>query len=220
MERDAMKPDSKTEKESLLILGSASPRRNDLLRQSGYQFRVVPPALHEPETKSLRVSAAQHAEALSYFKARAVAEGLNCGVILAADTVVAYGDNIFGKPADAADARRILSTLCGTTHSVITGVTVLDAATGRRDICHDITLVTMRPMPEPVLDAYIESGGWQSKAGAYGIQDHGDAFIERIDGSFTNVVGLPLEMVTEMLADFGIRPGRQAPDPSISCSHC
>jgi len=201
-----------------LVLASGSPRRADLLRQSGYVFDVVVPSLHEPDYHRGTVSATQHAEALSYFKARAVAEGRTGGVILAADTVVASGDTVLGKPLDAADARRILSALCGTTHAVITGVTVLDVPTGRRDIRQDTTIVTMRPMPDDVLEAYVESGAWEGKAGAYGIQDHGDAFIERIDGSFTNVVGLPMELVTEMLSGFGIAPGRRDATNGAACS--
>lgn len=200
-----------------LILASASPRRRDLLRQSGYHFDVRPSKLNEPDANVTSVSTTQYAEAMSYFKARAVAEGFHRGIVLAADTIVAYGDELFGKPVDAADAQRILSTLCGTTHSVITGVTVLDVATGRREIRHDTTNVTMRPMPDDVLRTYIESEAWEGKAGAYGIQDHGDAFIERIDGSFTNVVGLPMEMVTTMLADFGIVPGQQNVERGIRC---
>ncbi len=188
-----------------LILASASPRRAQLLSDNGYRFEVVPPPLAEPDETTHQVPPEQHAEALSYYKARSVAgmPGFADAVILAADTVVAYRDRIFGKPGDADEARSILSVLAGTTHRVITGVTVLHPARGLRLIGHEVTQVTMRPMPPEVLDQYIASGSWQGKAGAYGIQDHGDAYIERIQGSFTNVVGLPMSLVARMLDQAG-----------------
>jgi len=188
-----------------LILASGSPRRAQLLADNGYQFEVVPPPLEEPDESSPRVPPEQLAEALSYYKARSVANTIRCSdaAILAADTVVAYQSRIFGKPGDAEAARAILSVLAGTTHQVITGVTVLQPASGLRLIGHEVTHVTMRPMSPDVLDQYIASGAWRGKAGAYGIQDHGDAYIERIQGSFTNVVGLPMSLVAKMLQEVG-----------------
>jgi len=186
-----------------LILASASPRRAELLRQSGYTFEVRVPPYAEPDPQSRRLSPYEHAQASSYFKARSVAAGLREGLVVAADTIVAYAGRIFGKPADADDARSILLVLAGTTHEVITGVTLLDAASGRRVIRHDVTRVTMRAMPPAALERYIAGGAWQGKAGAYGIQDRGDVFVERIEGSFSNVVGLPMELLTRMLEEFG-----------------
>ncbi|MBN1490810.1 MAG: septum formation protein Maf [Phycisphaerae bacterium] len=195
-----------------LILASASPRRAELLRENGYAFDVRPPPYEEPDAESPRLSATEHAEALSFYKARSVAETLPAGLVLAADTVVAHQDRIFGKPEDADDARSILSSLTGTTHEVITGVTLLDAATGSRLIRHDVTRVTMRPMPPAAMDKYIASKAWWGKAGAYGIQDHGDAFVEQIDGSFSNVVGLPMELLAEMLEEFEDARQSHTPD--------
>ena len=174
-------------------------------------FEVRVPPYEEPAAPCPAVSPAQQAEALSYFKARSVAATLEQGLVLGADTVVAYRGRVFGKPADAADARRILQTLAGTTHEVITGIALVDAATGRRRIGHDVTRVTMKAMTPAELQAYLASGRWQGKAGAYGIQDHDDAFIERIAGSFSNVVGLPMELLARMLDEFG-RTSVDAPD--------
>ncbi len=185
-----------------LILASASPRRAELLRQNGYTFEVCPAHYEEPDNPESHLSPYQHAEASSYFKARSVARLLQEGVVLGADTIVAYQGRVFGKAAERDEARSILLVLGGTTHEVITGVTLLDAATGRRLIEYDVTRVTMRPMPPAALDEYVAGGPWQGKAGAYGIQDHGDAFIERIEGSFSNVVGLPMELLARMLAEF------------------
>ena len=199
-----------TAKPIKLYLASSSPRRVELLRSAGYRFEVKTPELVEPEPRSANQIAQHWAEALSYFKARSVAKDLNEGFVLAADTVVALDDDIIGKPADEQDARRILSTLVGTTHDVITGVTLLNVNSGERLIYHDTTSVEMKPMSEEVLEAYLVSGLWQGKAGAYGIQDRSDANVERLDGSHSNVVGLPLELVEQMLSDADILAAVQA----------
>jgi septum formation protein len=190
-----------------LILASQSPRRAELLAGAGYQFEVAAPQLDEPARHDDALPAALQAEARSYFKASAVAAFAPAAVILGADTVVALGDRIFGKAKDADDARRILSALAGTTHDVITGVTVVDTGTGRRRIAHDVTHVRMRPVSADQLEDYLGSRTWQGKAGAYGIQDRDDPFVEAIEGSFSNVVGLPMELVVKLLGDFACRPG-------------
>jgi septum formation protein len=186
-----------------LILASASPRRAELLRHCGYEFEAATPPLAEPDGFNAALPPELQAEALSFFKASAVSQAHDQGVILGADTVVALGLQVFGKPRDADDAYRILSTLAGTEHQVITGVTVLEARTGRRRIAHDVTRIRMRRLLDAHLRRYIDSGGWEGKAGAYGIQDQRDPFVERVEGSFTNVVGLPMELVAELLVDFG-----------------
>ncbi|MBI4716482.1 MAG: septum formation protein Maf [Planctomycetes bacterium] len=207
--------------ETRLVLASASPRRAALLREYGFEFSVIEPTVEEPERLGDDLPPAQLAEALSHFKARSVATIAGDAVILGADTVVAAGTELFGKPKDCADARRILLALSGTAHEVITGVTLLDPRDGRRQIVHEITIVTMRRMGSADLDAYLASGNWAGKAGAYGIQDEGmsstpdakpghswrDPMITSIQGSFTNVVGLPMELITRLLADWGVHAG-------------
>lgn len=183
-----------------LILASASPRRAQLLREAGYAMRIIEPPIAEPRAPRPGVSPAAEAEALSYFKARAVAAVLRSGLVLAADTLVAHGDETFGKPIDEADARRILGRLMNTVHQVVTGVTLLDAADGRRMMAHDVTHVSMRGLSPEELEAYLAGGGWRGKAGAYGIQDRDDPFVQSVRGSFSNVVGLPLELLARMLA--------------------
>ena len=189
-----------------LILASASPRRSELLTQAGYTIEVVRPPFDEPDEMGPAVPAEAQAEALSYFKARSVANTITDGLIIAADTVVGLDRAVYGKPRDADDARRILRALAGTTHQVISGLTLLEAKTRRRMIGHDTTVVTMRSLSPKSVESYLASGAWQGKAGAYGIQASGDAFIERIDGSFTNVVGLPMELLARMLTDWGYQP--------------
>jgi len=167
---------------------------------------VVSPPWPEVRAEDAGRAADQVAQAASYFKARGVASLVRSSVILAADTVVARSSQIFGKPADREEARRILLSLAGTTHDVITGVTVLEPHSGRRVITMGRTMVTMRRMSPRELEEYLESGEWRDKAGAYGIQDVGDRFIQRVEGSFSNVVGLPMELVSSLLARFHIQP--------------
>jgi len=185
-----------------ITLASASPRRRQLLREAGYAFTVVVPPVDEPEHLGPGVPPAQQAEALSYFKARSVAGQIEDGVVLAADTIVSCAGRVFGKPADVDRARLILNALLGRRQEVITAVTLLEAGRSpraRRLIAHDTTIVVMRAMPDQAVEQYLATDAWRGKAGAYGIQDRGDAFIESVDGSFTNVLGLPMELLASML---------------------
>jgi septum formation protein len=202
-----------------LILASASPRRAELLRQHGHTFDIVPPD-DEPAHLFDHLPPTEHAEALSLHKAQNVAARLDAGLILAADTIAALAGRIIGKPIDRDHARKIITALAGTTHQVITGVTLLDAAAGRAHTAagrahtaagrahtaHDITAVTMRPLSSNDIERYLDTDDWQGKAGAYGIQDHGDRFVTGIKGSFTNVVGLPMELLATMLASLDHPP--------------
>lgn len=187
-----------------LVLASSSPRRRELLEAQGYQVEVVVPPIQEPTAIDRDLPPAQLAEALSYFKAQTVAMSIDSGFILAGDTIAALGRRVFGKPTDRDDAARILTALSGTTHDVITGVTLVDAATGERAIRHETTAVTLRRLSSDQLEAYLDSDAWIGKAGAFGIQDRDDPFVKRIDGSFTNVVGFPMELIDRMLREWGI----------------
>jgi len=184
---------------SKFVLASASPRRAHLLREAGFEFDVIASPQDEPNSFPPHMSPVEQAEFLSRFKAESVARIAPGRLILAADTIAAMGNRVFGKPLDRADAERILRTLCGTTHFVVTGVTLIEGASGSSNTIHDVTQVTMRQISDSRLDDYLETGSWQGKAGAYGIQDHNDPFVEHIDGSFTNVMGLPMEIVRELL---------------------
>jgi septum formation protein len=196
-----------------LILASVSPRRAVLIREAGYDVEIIPPPLEEPTGPEDHPSPGQLAEALSHFKAKSVAGLVDDGLIIAGDTVVALEGRVYGKPADRADARAILTALTGSTHDVLTGVTLLDARTGKCLIRHDRTAVTMRRMTDVEMEAYLDSGAWEGKAGAYGIQDYADAFVERIEGSFTNVVGLPMELLARMLREWGAPVPQPPPGP-------
>lgn len=179
-----------------LILASASPRRAELLRQLGLRFRVVACDLTEPSDKPAARTPGDWAEALAYFKARRVAELHPETLTLGADTIVACRGRVLGKPRDLDDARRMLELQAGVASAVLTGVCLCraDARGTRRLLFRAQTLVWMRDDAQE-REHYLASGDWAGKAGAYGIQDVGDRLIERIDGSFSNVVGLPIERV-------------------------
>ena len=183
-----------------VVLASASPRRAALLRQMGLDFEVRTAAIDESVGEAL--SPRDHAVELACCKARQVAAEMASGaadLVIGADTVVAAGEQIIGKPADRDEAEHILRQLMGTTHRVITGVCVIDRKRGQEEAFAEETRVRMRPMSEAQLRAYLDSGGWRGKAGAYGIQEDADPFVEVLEGSFSNVVGLPTERLAEVL---------------------
>lgn len=190
-----------------LILASASPRRRELLAQLGVPFEVIPCALPEPEGPPTEVTPASWAEALAYFKARSVAGEHPGRWVLGADTIVVCAGQLLGKPADLADARRMLELQAGRSSQVITGVALVKVgAAESRIVAHEVTRVWMRDDPVE-RERYLASGDWRGKAGAYGIQDVQDRLVERLAGSFSNVVGLPLELVGRLLGALR-RPGR------------
>ena len=182
-----------------LILASSSPRRRELLADAGVEFEVLEPPLAEPATGLMGLDPAAQAEASAYFKARAV--GLReDAYVLGADTIVAAGEAVLGKPADAEDARAMLSSLSGTRHTVITGVALLGPG-GRRRIASAMTVVVMRTLTPAEVAEYVASGEWEGKAGGYAIQETADRFVARVEGSFSNIVGLPMELVRRLIEE-------------------
>ena len=183
--------------EGELVLASSSERRRQLLEEAGYRFRVITPSVGEDRlhVQDPRVVA----ESLAYAKARGVADRLPRGVVVGADTVVSLDGRIVGKAHDRTEAREILDGLSGTTHEVITGLCVLNARRGERLIGAETTHILMRKLTPAELEDYVARGEGLDKAGAYAIQENGDRFIEKIDGSFTNVVGLPMPLLAEYL---------------------
>ena len=185
-----------------IILASQSPRRKELLTQMGLSFRVVVSDIDEHMERSLPPD--KLVESISAEKARAV-QPLTTpdSLIIAADTVVVLDGTVLGKPADEADARRMLSLLSGREHQVYTGFTILQG-----DHIHsqsEETFVTFRPLTEEEIAAYVSSGEPMDKAGAYGAQGKAALFVSRIEGDYFNVMGLPLYLLGKMLADFGIQ---------------
>lgn len=191
-----------------LVLASASPRRKALLEEAGLRFEVRPASV--PEQEPPGADPVDLARDLAVAKARAAAAALGEGepaLVLAADTVVALDDGrILGKPRDAAESARHLRALSGTTHTVVTGVCLKDVPGGREEVFHVATRVTMRRLTEGEIREYAESGEGMDKAGGYAIQDGGDRFVVGLEGSRSNVVGLPVEEVLARLAARGVRP--------------
>ena len=186
-----------------VLLASQSPRRADLLREAGIGFEVELPRFDEPGMDGWRFSAVELAESLAYFKARSVADARPDRLVLGELTVVSICGAFLGMPRDRDDARRMLSMHSGTTQEVITGVALVHLARRQRMIRHAVTRVTMKRLTDDELNDYLDTGDWAGKAGAYGIQNVGDRFVTKVDGSFSNVVGLPIELVTEMIRTFG-----------------
>jgi septum formation protein len=201
-------PDRDTQR---LILASSSPRRRELLAQLGLPFDVQPATIEEPLDRPEALPPRAWAEALASFKAQSVALDHPQRWVLGADTIVVCGDAVLGKPTDADDARRMLRLQAGRACDVITGVCLLRRQPAlERYVDSDVTRVWMRDAPQEI-ERYTASGDWRGKAGAYGIQDIGDRLIERIEGSFSNVVGLPLELLQRLLTGAGLTT-RDAPE--------
>lgn len=185
-----------------LILASASPRRRALLAQVGYSFTFE--SADVDESVILGETPEAHTARLAREKACVVALRTRKGIVLAADTVVVVDDIILGKPTGRQDAVRMLSLLSGRKHTVVSGVAVLDAATGGMDVRNSATGVWFRPLSRHEIESYVATGEPLDKAGAYGIQGRGAVLVERIEGCYFNVVGLPISLVATMLAAFGI----------------
>lgn len=178
----------------MMILASASPRRRELLEQVGYTFKVVPSTVEEEMEHGTPKEIVKH-NALS--KATDVACLHRDDIVIGADTIVVVDGQIFGKPKDAADACDMLLRLSGRTHQVMTGIAVVQGKRIHNDVV--VTDVTMRPYGiEEILD-YIKTGEPMDKAGAYGIQGIGALLVEKIDGCYNNVVGLPIARLAEVL---------------------
>lgn len=188
-----------------LVLVSASPRRRELLELAGIEAAVRPADVDE----SVQEGEAPRSVALRLAAEKARAARLESGeVALAADTVVALGPRVFGKPTDPPDAERMLAELAGRTHEVFTGWCVRDA--DREEVGVALTQVAFRPLTQADIARYVATGEPLDKAGGYGIQGRGGALVDRVEGSYPNVVGLPLAEVLVALASFGIRPDRGA----------
>ncbi len=186
-----------------LILASASLRRAQLLQEAGYAFEVQPADVDEKQISA--GSPSEFAQRLAVMKAEAVAEKFPDDVILGADTIVCLGEQMMGKPENAEDARRMLELLSGTTQIVITGVCIIHKSANYMHSTKVLSAVRMDNLNGLQIDQYIASGEWQGKAGSYGLQDK-DPFVRRIAGSHSNIVGLPMEQTSRMLALAGIKP--------------
>ncbi len=180
-----------------LLLASTSPQRRAILEQLGLPFDVVAPRYDEhdrPDEDALEL-VRDHARG----KARSVAAEAGDRPVLGVDTAVVLGETLFGKPADAADAGRMLEALAGQTHAVVSGLCLITP--GWELVEHASTRVTFRPLTPRDLAAYLAMGEWEGRAGGYAIQARGAALAERIEGDYLNVVGLPAALLVRILAE-------------------
>ncbi|HEY7649241.1 MAG TPA: Maf family protein [Methylomirabilota bacterium] len=184
----------------MVILASASPRRRELLGRLLPRFEVVPG--HVDERLEGPVGPGPVAD-IALRKARAVAAGRGAGIVLGADTVVVIDARALGKPGDAGQAADMLRRLRGRVHEVITGVAVVDASTSQARTVAVVSQVFMRDYTDAQIDAYVASGEPQGKAGAYAVQERGGALVAGWIGSYSNIVGLPLEATGKLLVEFG-----------------
>lgn len=184
-----------------LILASASPRRHEILESVGLFHEIVVSDVDETVDGNLGCEAA--VKEIARRKVLAVLGTVSGeSIVLAADTLVEIDEKTLGKPASTADACRMLEMLSGKTHRVFTGIAVSD---GKKTACEAVcTSVTVRKLRRDEIEGYVATGEPLDKAGAYGIQGIGGAFVSRIDGDYFNVVGLPICKVVEILCDFGI----------------
>ncbi|MGI8887243.1 MAG: Maf family protein [Gaiellaceae bacterium] len=179
--------------ESRLILASTSPQRRAILEQLRIPFDVVAPTYVERDPPGLDPDELVRAHAQG--KARSVHQGDQ--VTLGVDTTVAYDGRVYGKPDDVEDARRMLHDLSGQTHSVVSGLCLLGPNIDV--VVHEVTRVTFRSLADQLIALYLESGEWEGRAGGYAIQGVGGRLVERIEGDYLNVVGLPGALLVSLL---------------------
>ena len=180
-----------------IILASASPRRKELLEKLDLDFSVCPADIDESLLPD--EDAAMYPLRTAVQKAMAVAKTEEDALVIAADTVVAVDDDILGKPRDEAEAKAMLQRLSGREHIVITGIGVVDTASGRTLSATEQTIVYFHPLRDEEIDAYIATGECMDKAGSYGIQGKGSLLVRKIDGDYFNVMGLPLSRLYRLL---------------------
>ncbi|MYC78549.1 septum formation inhibitor Maf [Candidatus Poribacteria bacterium] len=198
-----------------LVLASASPRRAALLSQIGLTFEVHPSDVAEPPynmhiagvsaeppKRKHPDTASQVTQKLALLKASSVAQHFDEAIVIGADTLVSLDGKLLGKPTDDADAFEMLTRLSGTCHEVVTGVALINAETGHEIVWAETTQVYFRELHHTEIAAYIASGEPSDKAGAYGIQGRGAAFVRRVEGCYFNVVGLPLASLVEHILNF------------------
>lgn len=183
-----------------LILASRSADRLQLLQEAGYEVEAIPADIDEPPLAGCADLEAGLIE-IALSKAHTVWRRGAHGLILAADTVGLVADEVFGKPVDREDARRMLLAISGTTHAVLTGWCLLRSRDQLQISGIERTTITMRPWTAGEVTAYLDAGAWIGKSGAYALQIPDDPFVTSITGSHSNVVGLPLERLREALSE-------------------
>ena len=185
--------------QSSIILASASPRRKQLLTEAGYKFTSLSPDINESVFPAEQHKASEYAKRLALAKAKNVAAKHPHCLVIGADTVVDFKGQIIGKPADAKEAEQITTKLFSAPHKVITAVAIVRIVDGIEIVESETTTVYPKELSAEQIAEHIKTNSWRDKAGAYAIKEKGDEFIEKIEGSLTNVMGLPMELLKRML---------------------
>jgi septum formation protein len=193
---------------SQFILASASPRRRDLLRKAGYCFEIIPSGVDESAYDTNEISSEEHTQILALAKANDVAARFPNAIVMGSDTVVDLDGEIIGKPDDITHAEEIIRRLFSKPHKVITGLALVCMEKNIQLVQVDTTTVYPRQLTEAQIADHITNCQWEGKAGAYGIQETGDEYVERIEGSFTNVMGLPMELTEQLLTQLHLYPNK------------
>lgn len=191
-----------------LVLASSSPRRRSLLESWGFRYRVIEPDPSAECGTCSRETPPELVARLAYQKAADVIKKIDTGLVVACDTVAECVGIILGKPADREHARQMLQRLRGREHRVYSGICLWDQATSHRAVQVDVSTLRMAPISDAELESYLDTDEWIGKAGAFGFQD-GPPWIELLAGSPTNVVGLPMELLSQMLASHPARSKSQ-----------
>jgi septum formation protein len=181
-----------------IILASASPRRKQLFAEAGYKFTIVVSQIDESIFSTDNVTSVEYAKQLAFAKANDVARSNPDSIVVGADTVVDFEGQIIGKPRDAKHAEEITRMLFSRPHKVITGLAIICQSRNLKIVEADTTVVYPRKLTDVQIAEHIRSGIWQDKAGAYSIADN-DPFVDHIDGSMTNVMGMPMELFKRLL---------------------
>ncbi len=202
-----------------LVLASTSPRRRELLSYLDIDFRVVPPSTLEDMKPN--ETPKEMVERLALSKALSVARSLDGGLVVGADSIVVLDGRVLGKPVNRAQAREMLRSLRGREHQVMTGVALVDAADQHAQVTSKSSLVTMRDYSDDQMEAYVASGEPMDKAGAYAVQDRVFRPAEQLEGCYTNVMGLSLCSLVDMLQGAGLEVGPgQSTQVTQECSQC
>ena len=198
-----------TEAPIRLILASGSPARRELLTRAGYSFEVLPAHIDEPGGEGFS-DPRTYVQSVAWLKAAAVAPKVVRGIVLAADTVGWLDGRVIGKPADEADARRILMALGGRAHELWTGVTLWRRPDDVQLCWQEMSHVFFKKLAAKELNAYLATRTWQGCSGAYAIEEKDDPFVHLLEGSISNVIGLPMESLEQALHEFGGPSERRA----------
>jgi len=196
-----MKPKKKDKK---IILASSSERRIELFKSLQIPFEVMPSEFEELDKNNTELSGYEFASHNAVNKARDIARKVDNAVVIGMDTIVLFQNKIIGKSEDAVQAKKTIEMLNNTTHSVITGISIIDADDGIEVSGTEETQVSFDAMTDNEIDRYIELGEWEGKSGAFAIQGIGALFIKEIKGDYFNVVGFPVYQFSELMKEFGM----------------